>query len=134
MPHLVLAGRIDLAVAARATLVVVHRWGRSVLKTEGAWLRPDGGGLLIEGVVVEHSRPLHPVALIADHRGDTMVRLWPRCHVERTRPVQRWLALLARHLQQLGGGAIVTTNIAADVLAGIELEFTDGASGPSRSP
>jgi hypothetical protein len=83
-----------------------------VLKTADLWRRADGRAILIEGVVVEHSRPLHPIALVSLSHGDTSVRLWPLAAVERTPAVQRWLAVVAGNLQQLGAGAVRTTNLA----------------------
>jgi hypothetical protein len=94
----------------------VYRWGRAVLKTEDCWLRADDGAVLVEGVVVEHSRPLHPVAIISPREGSTTVRLWPTAPVERTRPVQRWLAMVAVELIQLGLPRIVATNLAEEVV------------------
>jgi len=109
MPHLVLAGGLELA--AVTVPEEVHRWGRAVIKTEGSWRRCGAEALLVEGVVVEFARPLHPVALVAPHHGDTIVRLWPVAAVERTHAVQRWLALVARALQRQGAGPLVLTNI-----------------------
>ena len=74
--------------------------------------RADGRAILIEGFVVEHSRPLHPIALVSLSHGDTSVRLWSLAAVERTPAVQRWLAVVAENLQQLGAGAVRTTNLA----------------------
>jgi hypothetical protein len=82
--------------------------------------------MLIDGVVVELVRPLHPVALVSIRDGDTVVRLWPVVEVERTAAVQRWLAVIAGGLQQLGGGAVHTTNIGADVLDGLDLTIDPG--------
>jgi hypothetical protein len=109
MPHLVLAGGLELAAVAFPE--GVQRWGRAVIKTEGSWSRRGAVALLAEGVVVEHSRPLRPVALVAPHYGDTIVRLWPVVPVERTQAVQRWLALLALALQRQGAGPVKLTNI-----------------------
>ena len=63
MPHLVLSGEVKLGDIASQISPEVHRWGTAVLKTEAVWCRSDGEALLVEGVVVEHSRPLHPVAV-----------------------------------------------------------------------
>jgi len=98
-----------------------HRWGRAVLKTERWWTRSDGQALLVEGVIVEFSRALHPLALVAPHHGNTAVRLWPYLEIERTRALHRWLALIAADLQSAGAGRLVKTNIPADILEGIEL-------------
>ena len=122
MPHLVLRGSLDLARAAKELDVGVVRWERAVIKTGDRWLRADAEALLVDGVVVELSRPLHPVAMIAERDGDSVVRLWPVVEVERTPAVQRWLAVLAAGLQRLGAGPVVTTNIGPEVLDGLDLE------------
>jgi hypothetical protein len=121
MPHMVLLGTVDPEEVASRLPRTVYRMGRAVLKTEGRWLSDDRGAVLVEGVVVEFSRPLHPVALVAPHHDDTVVRLWSRVAVERTRPVQRWLCLLAAELQRLGGGPIKVTNIPDDLWSDLEL-------------
>ena len=128
MPHLVLAGSVDLETLDLQE--AVHRWGRAVIKTEGSWRRCGSAARLVEGVVVEYSRPLHPVALVAPHQADTIVRLWPVVAVERTRPVQRWLCLLARELQRHGAGPVTVTNIPADLWQDLELKVTSGIGGP----
>lgn len=123
MPHLVLHGSLELEqVTTRLDLGVV-RWGRAVLKTGDVWRRSDGAAVLVEGVVVELTRPLHPVALVAPRDGDTVIRLWSVVEVERTPAVQRWLGVIARGLQELGGGAVETTNIGDDTLEGLALNF-----------
>jgi hypothetical protein len=121
MPHLVLSGELKLEDLASQIDSEVHRWGSAVLKTEMTWCRSDGGALLVEGVVVEHSRPLHPVAVISIGRGDTSVRLWRLAPVERTPAVQRWLATIASELRRLGGVTLKTTNIADDVWEDLDL-------------
>ena len=121
MPHLVLLGKVDPEGTASRLPRTVRRMGRAVLKTEYCWLRADRSAFLIEGVVVEYSRPLHPVALVAPHHDDTIVRLWPRVSVERTRPVQRWLCVLAAELQQLGAGPLKVTNIPDELWSDLEL-------------
>ena len=50
-----------------------------------------------------------------------MVRLWPVAAIERTPAVQRFLAVVASGLQQLGCGAVRTTNLGDDIIAGLEL-------------
>jgi hypothetical protein len=123
MPHFVLCGAFDAGRVVRDLEPGVSRWGRAVLKLGDRWLRDDGEAVLVEGVVVELARPLHPVALVADRDGDTVVRLWPVIEVERTAAVQRWLAVVAVGLQRLGVGAVLTTNIGPEVLAGLDLEL-----------
>jgi hypothetical protein len=97
------------------------KWGAAVLKTAELWRRTDGRAILIEGVVIEHSRPLHPIALISLSHGDTSVRLWRLAAVERTPAVQRWLAVVAKDLQQLGAGAVRSTNIAPALLEDLRM-------------
>lgn len=121
MPHLVLRGSVDLDRAATGLELEVVRWGRAVIKTADRWRRADGKAMLVDGVVVELGRPLHPVATIAARDGDTVVRLWPVVEVERTAAVQRWLAELAAGLQRLGAGPVVTTNIGPEILDGLDL-------------
>jgi hypothetical protein len=125
MPHLVLAGEIDLARAVEALPREVHRWGRAVLKVEECWLRADRRAALVAGVVVELARPLHPVAVVASHHGDTHVRLWPRAAVERTEAVQRWLLVLARELQRLGAGAVTSSNLPPALWLDLGLEVAE---------
>jgi hypothetical protein len=126
MPHLVLDGLANLETATTGIDIPVVRWGRAVLKTGETWLRADSDALLVEGVVVELSRPLHPVALISRRSGDTVVRLWPVVPVERTAAVQRWLAGLALPLQELGCGPVKTTNIPVEILADLDLKINHG--------
>ncbi|NOZ93931.1 MAG: hypothetical protein GXP47_04195 [Acidobacteria bacterium] len=126
MPHLDLAGWQPLETMAQAFEPSVERWGRAVLKTSGWWRRHDGLALLVEGVIVEYSRPLHPVAFIGKHHEDTAVRLWPTVPVERTRAVQRWLALLASRLQEQGLGPVIRTNLQPEILERLDLSIGDG--------
>jgi hypothetical protein len=119
MPHLILEGAIDLKGLASRLPREVRRWGSAVIKTEEVWCRSDGSALLVEGVVVEHSRPLHPVAVIAAQHGDTGIRLWRLATVERTPAVQRWLAFLAADLCSLGAGGVKKTNLPAAVIEGL---------------
>jgi hypothetical protein len=122
MPHLVLSGEVDLETIARNFDGEAHRWGPAVLKTEASWLRSDGLAVLVEGVVVEHSRPQHPVAVVSLSHGDTSVRLWRVAPVERTPAVQRWLASIAAELRRRGGGPLKTTNIPAELLQDLGLD------------
>jgi hypothetical protein len=126
MPHLVMRGPIDLEPMAEKLHLEVTKWGRAVLKTNDVWSRADHGAMLIDGVVVELVRPLHPVAMVSIRDGDTVIRLWPVVEVERTPAVQRWLAVIAAGLQQLGGGAIHTTNLGPEVLEGLDLDLDLG--------
>ena len=121
MPHLILEGTTDISSAATGMQTGANRWGRAVLKTEGWWTRSDGQAVLVEGVIIEFSRALHPLAVIAPHHGDTAVRLWPYLEVERTKALQRWLALIAVDLQGAGAGALKKTNISDEILDGVGL-------------
>jgi len=127
MPHLVMRGPIDFHNVAEHLNLGVTKWGRAVLKTGEKWSRSDHEAMLIDGVVVELVRPLHPVAMVAIRDGDTVIRLWPVVEVERTPAVQRWLAVIAAGLQQFGGGAVYTTNIGPEVLEGLDLELDLGS-------
>ncbi len=122
MPHLILSGTIDLETVTSGLHAEVQRWGAAVLKTETSWRRTDGLAVLIEGVVIEHGRPLHPVAVITQSHGDTSVRLWRLTPAERTPAVQRWLASIAGQLRRLGAGPVKTTNIADELLQDLELD------------
>ncbi len=121
MPHVVFEGEMDLVKIAGEVPMAVHRWGTAVLKTENTWCRSDGRALLVEGVVVEHSRAVHPVAIVATSHDTTGVRLWRLVAVERTPAVQRWLAVVAAEIHRLGGGALQTTNLGEEILAGLEM-------------
>ena len=123
MPHLVLKGDLDYSDVAERMESCLHRSGRSVLKTEGCWLKHGGKGLLVEGVVVEFSRPLHPVAVVMPRQQDTIVRLWSLVTVERTPAVQRWLVLVAHELQRCGGGNVISTNISEEISSEMGLSF-----------
>jgi hypothetical protein len=93
-----------------------------VLKTADCWLHTGSRAMLVEGVVVEFSRPLHPVAVVAHHDQDTVIRLWSLAPVERTGAVQRWLCLVACALQRLGGGSVRVTNIRRDLWQDLDLK------------
>jgi hypothetical protein len=115
MPHFVFERPPSLDALERAVPTEPIRWGRSVLKVEGLWLRPSRPSALAEGVVVELARPLHPVAILAPRRQELVVRLWPLVPVERTHSVQRWLAILAGAAMRAGAGALVSTNVAEEL-------------------
>ncbi len=115
MPHMVLTHPVAWPEVAAQLTGEPRRWGRAVLKSEGRWLRLDGEGVLVEGLVVEFARPLHPVLLLAPHHGHAIVRLWPLVAVERSRAVQRWLCEVASELATLGAGPVTSTNIAPEL-------------------
>ena len=134
MPHLLMDGGLRLEGVAHSLGGEVRRWGRAVLKTEGCWLRGDHEALLVQGVVVEFSRPLHPVAVVAAHHGDTVLRLWSLVPVERTEAVQRWLCHLVADLQGLGAGSVKATNIPEKLWSELDLELHPGLKPPTPGP
>ena len=115
MPHVILEGKVDLERLASCFTSEVERWGTAVLKTEAVWRRVDGLAVLVEGVVVENSRALHPVAVISEGKDSTSVRLWRLAPIERTPAVQRWVASIAAEICRHGAGGLKTTNIAAEL-------------------
>lgn len=120
MPHLVFDGTLDLERAAEELARGVHRWRTAVLKIEDVWRRSDGRALLVEGVVVEYSRAVHPVAVVTATRDATSVRLWRNASVERTDAVQRWLAVVAEGLASLGSLALRSSNLSDEMLSGLD--------------
>jgi hypothetical protein len=122
MPHFILEGTVDFGRLASSFSGEAQRWGPAVLKTEGAWRRADDRAVLVEGVVVEHSRPLHPVAVVTESRGETSVRLWRLAPVERTPAVQRWLASVASEACRHGAGPLKATNVADDLWQDFDLK------------
>ena len=125
MPHMILAGEIDIESMAAGFEPTVFRWGPVVLKVAESWIRKDRLAMLVEGVVVELSRPLHPVVVVGVSDGKTQVRLWPRVEVERTRAVQRFLALVAADLQRRGAGPLRTTNLPDEVWHDVGLRLAE---------
>jgi hypothetical protein len=121
MPHIVVRGQ--LTGDALEVPSAVYRWGRAVLKTGDCWLRKDGSALLVEGVVVESSRPLLPVAVVTAHYENTIIRLWPPASVERTHAVQRWLAHIVVELQGNGAGDVISSNLPEVVTEGLILKY-----------
>jgi hypothetical protein len=121
MPHFIFDGELDMHRVVDGLSREARRWGTAVLKIEEVWVRPDFRAVLVEGVVVEHSRAVHPVAIVATARGATSIRLWPRAPVERTPAVQRWLAVIAADIRGLGGGALQNTNVADEILTDLAL-------------
>lgn len=122
MPHIILRGAVDFEAIVSSLNVEAQRWRAAVLKIEASWRRSDDLAVLVEGVVIEHSRPQHPVAVITESHGDTSVRLWRLAPVERTPAVQRWLASVAGELRRLGAGPVKTTNIAGELLHDLGLD------------
>jgi hypothetical protein len=111
VPHVVRQGRADLEAAWRALPRGPWRRGSAVAKIEGCYLASQGLALLVEGVVVEYGRPLHPVVLVTHRDEQTAVHLWPSAPVERTEAVKWFLAQVARELANYGAGAVVSTNL-----------------------
>ena len=126
MPHVVLERVPSLETLEAHLPSGPSRWGRAVLRSTGVWLRREPPGALVEGVVVELQRPLHPVAILAPRKGNLAVRLWPPVPVERTPAVQRWLAEVAAAASRAGAGRVVTTNLSPELLEGL---FGAGGDG-----
>ena len=113
MPHVVRAGKVDLAAAWRGLPGGPWRWGRVVARLENSYLAASGQALLIQAVVVEFSRPRHPVLLVTHRRDETAVHLWPHVVVERTDAVKRLVWQVAGELTAFGAGEITATNLSA---------------------
>lgn len=111
MPHVICAGRADLAAASRGLPGGPWRWGSVVARAEGRFLAPEGTSLLVAGVVVEYGRPLHPVVLVSHSREGTSFHLWPSAPVERTEGVKRFLAQVVCEMSAFGAGPVLRTNI-----------------------
>ncbi len=111
MPHVIRAGRADLAAASREMPAGPWRWGAVVARVEGCYLAPDARALLVAGVVIEYGRPQHPVVLITLRGEETAVHLWSVVPVERNEAVKRLLVQVAQELTRFGAGAVVTTNL-----------------------
>jgi hypothetical protein len=111
MPHVVRRGRADLDAAWKGLPAGPWRWGRAVARVEGRYLAAEGNVLLVQGVVVEYGRPVHPVVMVT-HRGEeTAVHFWPVVRVERTEAVKRLLVQVAAELEAFGAGEVVATNL-----------------------
>lgn len=121
MPHLIFEGLPDLRQINFPAEPL--RRGRVVMKIEHSWLRSDGQAMLVEGVVVEFSRALHPVAVVSVSRGRISLGLWPHVPVERSEAVQRWLLMVAKYLRDAGAGAVKTSNLSPDLLAEFQLSL-----------
>lgn len=111
MPHVIRAGRADLAAAWRGLPEGPWRWGGAVARLEGGFLGRDERSLLLAAVVVEYGRPIHVLVLISVRDDETAVRLWPPLPVERTDAVKRLVAHLASELTAFGAGEVRTTNL-----------------------
>ena len=122
MPHVILDGEVEADRVVGVISGEVQRWGRAVLKNEAAYVRADGLAVLVEGVVVEHSRPLHPVAVVSLDPGKVSVRLWRLAPVERTPAVQRWLVSIAAGLCRCGRCSLRTTNIADELWSDLGMD------------
>ena len=122
MPHVILTGTLDFDAVASSLDGDAHRWRAAVLKNEASWRRSDGLAVLIEGVVIEHSRPLHPVAVITQSHNDTSVQtVAPRAGRTHHPRFNAGSPRSRVELQRLGAGPVKTTNIADDLLHDLDL-------------
>lgn len=124
MPHLIFEGSPDLSKLHFSS--EVRREGRTVMKVEHSWLRSDARALLVEGVVIEFSRALHPVAEIHLGHGRLNLGLWSLVSVERNQAIQKWLLMVAQMLQAAGVGPLVKTNLSPELLKGANFRNTLG--------
>ncbi len=129
MPHVILSGKADLAKAWQEFPQGPFRLGNAVARVEGRFLSSSRRELLLEAVVVEFGRPLHPVILVSHRQEGTAVHLWDVVRVERTEAVKAFVALVARELVPFGAGQVRTTNLKPEVLSGISAA---GAVGEGR--
>lgn len=127
MPHVILSGQADLARAWHEFPPGPFRLGNAVARVEGRFLSSSQRELLLEAVVVEFGRPLHPVVLVSLRQEGTAVHLWDVVRVERTEAVKALVALVARELSRFGAGKVRSTNLKPELLAAFELR--QGAEG-----
>lgn len=90
--------------------------GSAVARIEGRFLSSSRRELLLQAVVVEFGRPLHPVLLVSLRHDGTAVHLWDVVRVERTQAVKGLVALVARELARFGAGEVRSTNLKLDDL------------------
>ncbi|MGC8915702.1 MAG: hypothetical protein ACP5NF_01830 [Thermoanaerobaculum sp.] len=119
MPHVILSGFADLAKAWQEFPSGPFRLGNAVARIEGRFMSSSQRELLLEAVVVEFGRPLHPVVLVSYRQEGTAVHLWDVVRVERTEAVKALVALVARELLAFGAGGLVTTNLKPELLGSL---------------
>lgn len=117
MPHVILSGQADLVSAWQEFPEGPFRFGNAVARIEGRFLSAARRELLLEAVVVEFGRPLHPVLLVSLRQEGTAVHLWDVVRVERTEAVKALIALVAKELSRFGAGEVRSTNLKAEFFA-----------------
>lgn len=113
MPHVVIAGSVDLEAYARAFEPIVVRVGRDVLRADTLYLERSGRALLIEALAVEAGRRMPFYIKVSTHdRGRTTARIDPLTHPERSDGVKRLVAEVgADLLRRTPGARIEVTNL-----------------------
>ncbi|BCW92671.1 MAG: hypothetical protein ACOY7U_09635 [Acidobacteriota bacterium] len=119
MPHVILSGQADLARAWQEFPEGPFRFGNAVARIEGRFLSASRRELLLEAVVVEFGRPLHPVILVSLRQEGTGVHLWDVVRVERTEAVKALIALVGRELARFGAGEVRSTNLKPELLSAL---------------
>ena len=99
MPHVVIAGAVDLRGYAGDFAPTVIREGGDVLRADRIYLDAEGRTALIDALVVEAGRkqPFY-VKISAHERGSVTVRIDPLTRVERTEGVKRLVARIGADL------------------------------------
>lgn len=129
MPHVILSGQADLVKAWREFPEGPFRLANAVTRVEGRFLSSSQRELLLEAVVVEFGRPLHPVVLVSLRPEGTAVHLWDVVRVERTEAVKAFVALVARELSRFGAGEVRTSNLKPELLATLRESRATGEQG-----
>uniref|UniRef100_A0A7C2NJA5 Uncharacterized protein n=1 Tax=Thermoanaerobaculum aquaticum TaxID=1312852 RepID=A0A7C2NJA5_9BACT len=119
MPHVILSGQADLARAWQEFPEGPFRFGNAVARIEGRFLSASRRELLLEAVVVEFGRPLHPVILVSLRQEGTGVHLWDVVRVERTEAVKALIAMVSRELARFGAGEVRSTNLKPELLSAL---------------
>jgi len=132
LPHVVIAGPIDLEAYARAFEPIVVRVGRDVLRADDLYLERGGRALLIEALAVEAGRRMPFYIKVSAHdRGSATVRIDPLTHPERSDGVKRLVAEVGADLLRLSPGTrLDVTNL---VVPSRETGASEaGSGGPDR--
>jgi len=112
MPHVVIAGRVDLTRYARDFKALVLRADGDVLRADALYLERSGRAALIEALAVEAGRKLPFYVKISMHSERATVRIDPLTHPERSEGVKRIVAAIgADLLRHTPGAQIEVTNL-----------------------
>jgi hypothetical protein len=113
MPHVVIAGSVDLARYAEDFKPLVLRVGSDVLRADTLYLERSARAALIEALAIEAGRKLPFYVKISTHeRGRATVRIDPLTHTERSDGVKQIVAAIgADLLRSTPGAQIEVTNL-----------------------